>query len=132
VTRAVLDASRAVTLLVERDPSDVAALGSYDSLHAPAHFDIECISALRGLLLGRRISATAFVALSLAVPALPVDRRDISPLVPRIASLAMNATPYDAAYIALAEALDADLVTSDARLAAVPGIRCAVHILERG
>jgi predicted nucleic acid-binding protein len=47
----------------------------------------------------------------------------------RIVALAANATAYDAAYIALAEALDADLLTSDARLARVPDIACTVRVL---
>ena len=37
-------------------------------------------------------------------------------------------TAYDAAYVALAEALDAPLVTMDARLAQAPGIRAAVEV----
>lgn len=46
----------------------------------------------------------------------------------RIWSLRDNLTAYDAAYVALAEALDAPLVTSDARLARTPGIRAAVEV----
>ena len=42
-------------------------------------------------------------------------------LLPRIWSLRNNLTAYDAAYVALAEALDAPLLTRDRRLAASPG-----------
>jgi predicted nucleic acid-binding protein len=38
-------------------------------------------------------------------------------------------TPYDAAYIALAEALDIARVTADARLARAPGIKCEIEII---
>jgi predicted nucleic acid-binding protein len=38
-------------------------------------------------------------------------------------------TPYDASYVALAELLDVVLVTTDARLARAPGIRCEVEVL---
>jgi hypothetical protein len=38
-------------------------------------------------------------------------------------------TPYDAAYIAVAEALDIALVTADARLARAPGIKCEIEII---
>ena len=41
-----------------------------------------------------------------------------------------NATAYDAANIALAETFEAPLVTTDARLARVPGIRAAVELYE--
>jgi predicted nucleic acid-binding protein len=40
-----------------------------------------------------------------------------------------NLTPYDAAYVALAEALGANLVTADARLANAPGLRCTIEVL---
>lgn len=49
-------------------------------------------------------------------------------LVGRIWDLKNNLTAYDAAYIALAEALDAPLVTMDARLAQAPGIHAAVEV----
>jgi predicted nucleic acid-binding protein len=48
--------------------------------------------------------------------------------VERIWSLRENLTAYDAAYVALAEALDAPLITLDARLAGAPGIRAAVEV----
>jgi predicted nucleic acid-binding protein len=51
-----------------------------------------------------------------------------APLVPRIWELKENLTAYDAAYVALAEALDAPLVTMDERLARAPGIRAAVEL----
>jgi len=40
-----------------------------------------------------------------------------------------NVTVYDAAYVALAELLDAPLVTADGKLAKAPGIRCDVEVL---
>jgi predicted nucleic acid-binding protein len=46
-----------------------------------------------------------------------------------VSELRDNVTAYDAAYVALAEALGASLVTSDARLAGAPGLRCAVDVL---
>jgi len=48
----------------------------------------------------------------------------------RIWSLKYNLISYDAAYVALAEALDAPLVTMDARLAQASGIHAAVEVYE--
>ena len=40
-----------------------------------------------------------------------------------------NASAYDAAYLALAEALRAPLLTSDTRLAQVPNTRAQIEVL---
>jgi predicted nucleic acid-binding protein len=61
--------------------------------------------------------------------ALRIERHTHSPLLPRIWGLRENVTPYDAAYVALAEALGVPLLTADARLANAPGIRCEVELL---
>jgi predicted nucleic acid-binding protein len=44
--------------------------------------------------------------------------------------LRTNLSAYDALYVALAERLDAPLLTADARLARAPGPRCPVEVLE--
>jgi predicted nucleic acid-binding protein len=41
-----------------------------------------------------------------------------------------NLTAYDALYVALAEELDCELVTADARIARAPGVRCHVNVLQ--
>ena len=46
----------------------------------------------------------------------------------RVWDMRENLTAYDAAYVVLAEALNAPLVTTDARLARTPGIRAAVEV----
>jgi len=50
-------------------------------------------------------------------------------LLPRAYELRNNVSVYDAMYIALAEGLGCPLVTADARLASVPGVRCTVEVL---
>jgi len=48
----------------------------------------------------------------------------------RIWELRDNHTPYDAAYVALAEALETCLLTADRRLAQAPGARCEIELLS--
>jgi predicted nucleic acid-binding protein len=50
--------------------------------------------------------------------------------VRRVWELRENVTSYDAAYVALAEALEAPLLTADARLARATGVRCPVELLR--
>ena len=42
-----------------------------------------------------------------------------------------NLSAYDASYVALAELLDCNLLTADARLSGVPGVRCAITVVPR-
>jgi len=50
-------------------------------------------------------------------------------LLDPILRLRANLTAYDASYVALAELLGVDLLTIDARLASVPGIRCHIEVI---
>jgi predicted nucleic acid-binding protein len=62
----------------------------------------------------------------------PCDTRSyacISPFLARCWELRANLTSYDAAYVALAEALDVTLVTADHRISRAPGPRCTVEAL---
>lgn len=52
------------------------------------------------------------------------------PLMWRALELRDNLTPYDAAYVALAEGLERALVTADRRLARAPGVSCDVDLLR--
>ena len=55
----------------------------------------------------------------------PIRRMPTPPLLERIWELRHNTTAYDAAYVALAERLDAVLVTCDTKLANASGPRCS-------
>lgn len=99
-------------------------------LTAPAIVDLEVASVLRrqeakGLLDGRR----ADLALQDLID-LPLRRTPHRPLLARCWELRDTITPYDAAYVALAEALDIVLVTSDARLSRASGARCQIEVLR--
>jgi predicted nucleic acid-binding protein len=125
---AVVDASVVVEMLAGDAEAALAILAPFDELHAPAHLDVECLSALRRLLLGGRDAPDGFLEQVAALGELPITRHNLAPLLPRMASLAYNATPYASAYIALAEGLDVPLLTADTRIASVPGITCQVMV----
>lgn len=130
MVRAVLDASAAVLLLTTPESRTAAErIGAFSSLHAPEHFLVECVAALRGMWLGGLLSHTSFRALARDAGDLPIVRHRVGPLVERMVSLAPNVTAYDAAYLVLAEGLEAPLITTDARLARVPGSTCEVMVL---
>ncbi len=117
----VTDASAIVDLLADRPQADEIRrrLASVDELHAPEHFHVECISALRALLLrGERDQATIEAALGMLL-ALRVVVHPVAPLAWHVWDLRDRLTAYDAAYLALARTLDMELLTTDAALAAM-------------
>ena len=76
------------------------------------------------------VISTARAAIALDdLRALSATRYAHAPLLPMIWQL-RNLTAYDAAYVALAIALDAPLVTLDARLARSPAHRATVDLIE--
>jgi predicted nucleic acid-binding protein len=100
-----------------------------ERLAAPAMIDLEVASALRGhVRAGRTSPRRAEVALA-DLAGMRLERTLHVPLIPRIWELRDNLSTYDAAYVALAEALDTVLLTGDARLARAPGIQCEVELL---
>jgi predicted nucleic acid-binding protein len=60
---------------------------------------------------------------------LPLVRYPHERLLPRVWELRNNLTAYDAVYVALAEVLDAPLLTRDRRIAAAPGIRARIELV---
>lgn len=99
-------------------------------LAAPELMDLEVASVLRRQL---RVGAldlrrAEFALADLA--ALPIQRVPHEPLLRRCWELRDNLTIYDAAYVALAEALDAELLTGDRRLARATGPRCRIEVLS--
>ena len=85
--------------------------------HVPALCDVEIAAALRRALLARRASVDHVGRVLDAYSDLPLTRHGHLRLLPRMLALRNNFSPYDATYVALAEALDATLVTTDAALA---------------
>lgn len=87
-----------------------------EDLHVPHLCPVEVASALRGLVLGKEMTADRAERALSDVADLRAERHPVEPYLPRIWQLRTNLTAYDAAYVALAEALDAVLVTADTKL----------------
>ena len=81
-------------------------------LAAPHAIDLECASSLRGLVNGRKLPADEAERALELLGKMNVKRYGHSALLPRIWQLRNNMWPYDAAYVALAEALAANLSRS--------------------
>jgi predicted nucleic acid-binding protein len=98
-------------------------------LVAPDVVDVETVSVLRRRWLAGDLTARRFSSAVDDLRELDLTRFPTLPLMRRAYELRTNVTPYDAAYVALAEQLDCMLVTADTRLAQAPGIRCPVDLL---
>jgi predicted nucleic acid-binding protein len=100
-----------------------------ERLAAPQIVDLEVASVWRrAARAGRLDPRRARQALD-DLADVPLDRAPHGPLMARIWALRENLTPYDAAYVALAEALGAPLLTADERLARSSGSRCPIEVL---
>jgi predicted nucleic acid-binding protein len=129
----IMDASALIELLTRSDRGrrvEARALRPTESIHAPALIDVEVAQVLRRYAASDQVPEHwARAALDLVV-AFPMTRYLHEPLMRRVWELKENATAYDAAYIALAEALRAPLVTCDAKLSRIPGSVAAVEVIS--
>lgn len=108
----VTETGRAIADVVQDPNSDV---------HVPALCDVEVASALRRILSERGILTAARAEQALAdLLDLPMTRHTHEGLVERAFALRDNISIYDGVYVALAEALAAQLITADRALAAAP------------
>jgi len=124
----VVDASAVFEILTVPSPRVLAKIEGR-ALQAPHLLDVEVLHALRrherlGNIDSRRAQESLDVFLSM-----PVARFEHAPLLRRAWQLRANLTGYDAIYVALAESLDAPLLTCDARLRAAPGHRAIIELL---
>ena len=113
------DASAVVAYVLVR-PTGAAlseAIVRGDELHVPALCDLEFASALRRAAIRGAADEQRIAEALSAYLALPIERHGHDTLLPRVLDLRHNLSAYDAAYVALAEQLDAALLTGDQRLA---------------
>ena len=101
-----------------------------DELHAPHLLDVEIVQGLRRLvrtgevLPGRADEAIADLA------DLDLHRHSHVDLLARAWKLRDNISAYDAMYLALAEAIEATVVTCDSPLARAPGHRARIEVID--
>lgn len=129
----VLDASAIVELVTgtARGASVAARIADPAvGLHAPHLVDVEVLQALRRYQRAGELEEAGAAAALGAFLELDLERHGHEPLLARAWELRANLTAYDAVYVALAEALEAPMVTCDARLARAPGLGRRVELVD--
>ena len=126
----VLDASAALDWLLQTPAGQEIdrRLASGESLHAPHLLDLEVAQVLRRLVRERSVTARRADEALDDLLDLRIARYPHDVLLPRIWQLRHNLSAYDAAYVVLAETLDAPLITRDRRLAESAGHRVKVEV----
>ena len=124
----VIDASVLVDALLVAGPARERLAST--NLQAPELIDAELLSVLRRLVLADKLQEGHALQALATAQRLGLRRHPSRSLWPRAWELRTNLSAYDALYVALAERLNAPLLTADARLARAPGLRCPVEVLE--
>ena len=96
---------------------------------APDLVDVETAAVLRKRWLARTISESRFGAAIDDLEDLAIDRYPTLGFMRRAYELRDDVTAYDAAYVALAETLECELLTADERLSKAVGPRCQIRLL---
>lgn len=118
----VLDASAAIELVLATRPgAAVARRLRGETVHSPAHYDVEVVGAIRRAVVRRLISDHEGLVAVADFESLSVRRWPTKPFVERAYQLRSTHTVADGLYIALAEGLVAPLITCDGRLAQSQG-----------
>jgi predicted nucleic acid-binding protein len=129
----VVDASVLVYALIADDGAGERMrlrLDAEATVCAPEVIDLEVANAWRRDLLAGRIGEDRSRLALEDLAGLSLARMPHRPLMPRIWELRHNLTPYDAAYVALAESLNATLLTVDGRSTRAPSLRCEVELIQ--
>jgi predicted nucleic acid-binding protein len=128
----VVDASALVEVLLRTPAAQAVESALFDlgqTLHAPHLIDVEVSHVIRRYAANGDISGERGRLALADLADFPMRRYPHDVLLPRIWGLRNNFTAYDGAYVALAEALDALLLTRDRRLAAAAGHYAAIALV---
>jgi predicted nucleic acid-binding protein len=126
------DASALVDVLLRVSGADAIEARLFKSglaLHVPHLIDAEVVHAVRRHAATGAIDAERGRDLLADFVALPLQRHAHDWLLPRVWELRHNLTAYDAVYVALAEALEAPLLTRDRRLANAAGHQARIELV---
>jgi predicted nucleic acid-binding protein len=128
----VVDASVLVVALADDGPDGDQARARLrdEDLAAPELLDLEVASVLRRQVQTGAVNLRRAGLALVDLAAMPLVRAPHQALLDRCWQLRDNLTMYDAAYVALAEALNADLITGDSRLAKAAGTRCRIELFR--
>jgi predicted nucleic acid-binding protein len=128
----VVDTSAVLQALVPREPQPelLDRLASDRDLQAPHLIDVEFLHGLRRLCAGGELSEDRAADARSDFRDLSLVRFPHQLLADRMWELRHNLTAYDAAFVALAEALGIPLVTCDGRLASAPGHKARVELFR--
>lgn len=128
----VVDAGVIAAALIDDGPGgrQAESLVLAERLAAPHLIHVEVAHVLRRAVAAGKVSAADAGAAHSEMLGFPLDLFGYGAYAGRIWALRDSVTPYDAWYVALAEALEACLATTDARLARAPGPRCEFLVLE--
>jgi len=128
----VVDTSALIEVLLRTSGAasvEARLFATGETLHAPHLIDVETTQVIRRYAAGGEIDGVRGQAALDDLTDFPLRRYPHDFLLSRVWALRHNLTAYDAVYVALAEALDATLLTRDRRLAAASGHRARVEVV---
>ena len=128
----VLDASAIIEWLFQSPAGvriDRRIFSASESLHAPHLVDVEVAQVLRRYARGKTITVQRGREALEDLGDMPLKRYPHDFLLPRIWELRATLSAYDATYVALAELMDAPLLTCDGKIAAASGHSANVEVI---
>jgi predicted nucleic acid-binding protein len=129
----VLDASALLEILLRTPLAERLmdrALDASERMHAPHLLDVEVTQVLRRLVQRKEIAAARAEQALEDLAKLVIERHEHQSLVSRVWQLRDSISAYDGVYVALAEALDAPLLTCDAKLAGAHGHLATIELVR--